>query len=67
MNRKQKQALAALVIRGIADALNGYEDDPTSYPEYAELRAVTGEELYEQAAVWAKALPGASWDSRLPL
>jgi hypothetical protein len=67
MNRKQKQDLAGLIIRGMADALTDYENDPESFPEHDSLRDLFPEELYAQVAKWAKDLPGINWDSRLPL
>lgn len=66
LTNPQKAALAQLIIRGAADNLNAYEEDPASYPERSVLADVSQEDLYDQVGRWLYKLPGHGWDSRLP-
>lgn len=67
MNQRQKNALAALVLRGVADILDHYQVRYERYPEHLDLVGVPVDELRAQVAMWlGRYLPGDAWDERLP-
>lgn len=67
LTRKQKQAVAMLIMRGAADIAEAFTEEPESHPERETLEDVSYRELTECMAQLLKGLPGDEWDMRLPL
>lgn len=66
MNRKEKQALASLVIEHVGTLVEFWGEKIETAPDSAHLKTIPLDEASQQIANWLGYLPSECWDDRLP-
>lgn len=66
MNKRQKEALAALLISKAGDLVEFWSEQIKDDPQFEVLETIDADQAAHQLAVWLQRLPGDSWCVMLP-